>query len=139
MISIPTDNGFFLRLDPGEDVLKTLTDFLRTEEIGGAILSGIGTLRKTILGYFDLPRQTYLKREYPEDVELVAFSGNVTTVDGGPFVHAHVLISGSDFTAQGGHLFGGEIAVTGEFFVWPTGGRIQRALDERSGLKLVVS
>jgi hypothetical protein len=114
-----------------------LTAYLRQEKIEGGSVTGIGAVMNTTLGYFDLHTKEYRQRVFPEDMELVSLTGNITRVDGAPFVHAHAVLSGEDFVAHAGHLFSAEIAVTGELFITPAAVRITRALDQRTGLKLM--
>jgi predicted DNA-binding protein with PD1-like motif len=110
MLVVRTEGGYVVRMDAGEEVLASLADFVLREGIAGGSIS-----------------------------ELVSLSGNITWVDGEdhPMIHAHVTLAGADFVAIGGHLFSGEIAVTGELFVIPTEVRLSRELDERTGLKLI--
>jgi predicted DNA-binding protein with PD1-like motif len=137
MKTFKTSTGYVVRLDPGEEILGTLTGFVIDEEIAGGTITGIGAVKNTTIGYFDLHRKEYSKRRFSDDMELVNLTGNVTWVEGEPFVHAHATISGPDFVAHSGHLFEAEIAVTGEFLLHPTDRRILRAPDERTGLKLI--
>jgi len=137
MRAFHTSSGYVVRLDRGEEVLSTLAAFLKAEGVSGATLSGIGAVQRTTLGYFDLHKREYLRREFPDDMELVSLTGNLTWVEGEPLIHAHVTISGPDFVAVSGHLFSAEIAITGEFAIVPTGMRLERALDERTGLRLI--
>jgi uncharacterized protein len=134
----PRHADLFLRLDPGADLLGSLIEVVRREQIRAAAISGIGTVRRTTLGYFDAQRREYLKRDFPEVLELVSLSGNLSWVDGEPFVHAHVVVSGPDFIAHAGHLFQAEIAATGELFLACGDTPLERALDARSGLRLIV-
>jgi uncharacterized protein len=138
MFICPQPPVCFVRLDPGDDLLGSLIEVVRREQITAAAISGIGTVRKTTLGYFDVQRREYLKRELPEVLELVSLQGNLTWVDREPFIHAHVVVSGPDFLAHAGHLFQAEIAVTGEFFLACGGAPLARELDARSGLRLIV-
>lgn len=130
----------FMRLDPGEEVMSTLAAILEKHGayISSGGITGIGTVRKAVLGYYDLARREYLRREVPEEMELVSFVGNVTYVDGKPFVHAHAVLSGPDFAPLAGHLFQAEIAATGEFFYVEGGERLKREEDRATGLKLIV-
>ena len=129
----------FVRLDPGEEVMSSLAAILQThsQNVSGQI-TGIGTVRRAALGYYDLERRQYLRREVPGDMELVSFVGNVTWLDGRPFVHAHAVLSGPDFVPLAGHLFQAEIAATGEFCCVEGGGFLRREEDQATGLKLVV-
>lgn len=132
-----TSAGYMVRLDVGEEVMHTLGLFFEQAKLQGAFFSGIGAVKNTTLGYFDLHRRQYSERQFAGDMELLSCTGNLTWVDGGPMIHAHAVISGPDFTAFGGHVFSMEIAVTGEFLVTPTDTALLRAADERTGLNLI--
>jgi len=127
--------GFFLRFDRGEDLPGRLTEFLRG--FGSAVFSGIGAVEQTTLGYYDLARREYSRREYPGSMELVSLTGNLAWADDQPIVHTHAVIAGPDCVAHGGHLFAARISVTGEVMVWTSDERRQRALDDATGLKLI--
>ncbi len=128
----------FVRLDPGEEVMSTLAGIIQTHGDGASgQITGIGTVRKAVLGYYDLEKRQYLRREIPGDMELVSFVGNVTLLDGEPFVHAHAVLSGPDFVPHAGHLFQAEIAATGEFWCVEGGAFLRREEDKATGLKLV--
>ena len=94
-------------------------------------------VKNTVVGYFNLHTREYQQVELPEDLELVSFMGNLTWTGGEPFIHAHVTLSDSGCSARGGHLFSSEIAVTGEFVIQPTGLRLEREHDPRTGLNLI--
>ena len=108
----------------------------RPSSAGG--ITGIGSVREAVLGYYDESRREYLRREVPGDMELISFVGNVTWLDGKPFVHAHAVLSGADFAPIAGHLFQAEIAATGEFFFVEGGKPLKREEDGAKGLKLIV-
>ena len=126
-----------VRLDFGEEVIETLTAYLGEQGFEGGVITGIGAVHRTTLGFFDLPSREYQRREFPEEMELINFTANITRVDGAPFIHAHATISGADYAARSGHLFAATVAVTGEFFIWPAPLALGRSLDERTGLKLI--
>jgi uncharacterized protein len=130
-------DAYVFRLDPGEEVMSTLTEGVVRSRIDGGSIVGIGAVVNTTLGYFDLHSKSYSQKEFPDDMELVNFTGNITWVDGKPFIHAHATLSGADYIAYAGHVFSSVIAVTGEFFVHPSEVTIHRELDARTGLKLM--
>lgn len=137
MFSTPSGTNHIVRLDAGEEVLESLTVYLKERRIVGGVISGIGAVKDTTLGYFDLPSREYQRREFPEEMELINLTGNITWVDEAPFIHAHATISGADYLAKSGHLFGATVAITGEFFIWPSEIKLPRELDQRTGLKLI--
>jgi len=137
--AFPSTDGtrHLLRLDRGEEVLGSLADFAVQERLPGATLSGVGAVEQTELGYFDLRRREYVRRVFADEMELLSLSGNIAWWSGEPVVHAHVLLGGADYAAVGGHLFRATIAVTGEILVAVLDTPLERALDERTGLKLL--
>ena len=70
-----------------------MTRFCKENGIKNAKLSGIGAVKKTEIGAYDLPNKEYIKREYSEILELLSLEGNVALKDGEPFIHAHVVLS----------------------------------------------
>ncbi len=137
MLSIRTATGYLVRLDPGEEVCGTLAAFLGREGVGSASIAGLGAVRGAVLGYFDGARREYLRRELPGEHELCSLTGNLSYRDGEPFVHAHAVLAGADFAVSGGHLFEATISATGEFWIATSEARIERKLDEASGLRLI--
>lgn len=91
-----------LRVDPGEDVLKSIRRFLRDADVRQAVvLGGYGTLVAYHLHWVmhnRIPTEN-LFRQGEGGIEILAMNGMV--VDGEP--HIHVVLSTPD-GAFGGHL-----------------------------------
>ena len=130
-------NGFLVRCDIGDEVVATLTRFAYEKDIGSGTVTGIGALKNPTLGYFDLERGEYLKKEFKGVFELLKLSGNFARLNSDIILHCHATISDADFNVYGGHLFGAEIGVTGEFYVYPGGTVVNRGPDETTGLNLI--
>jgi predicted DNA-binding protein with PD1-like motif len=64
-------------------------------------------------------------------------TGNVTIVEGKPFIHVHAVLSSSDegLSCVGGHIKECEVAVTLEIFLTTIGTAIERKMDDTIGLK----
>ena len=82
-----------LRLEPGEDVLPTLVEFVRARGIGSGIISGIGAADNIELGLYDLKGRVYRRRTFRGDHEILALSGNVAWDGRDPVCHVHCVIS----------------------------------------------
>lgn len=131
------DTGYLVKLEIGEKVIENLTRFIESRNITGGMLSAIGAIRDIDLGYFHLPTKQYLKKHFPGIYELLSFSGNICYFEDHPFIHAHVVISDSNFRVFGGHLFEATIAVTMELFVFQISQKLLRKRDEIVGLNLL--
>ena len=111
--------AYVVSLARGDDLRSSLESLAAEEQIPGAKVSAIGALEDPELGCYDLPSKTYDHRTFPGIYELVSLSGNLTLLEGKPFLHAHVAISGHDYAVYGGHLFDSKIGVVAEVFVEP--------------------
>jgi len=130
-------DGYLVRCDIGDEVVATLTKFAYEKDIGSGTVNGIGALKNPILGYFDLPKKEYFKKEFEGNFELLNLAGNFAKINSDIILHCHATISDVDFNVIGGHLFSGEIAVTGEFYIYPGDIKIRRGPDQETGLNLI--
>lgn len=110
--------GWTIRLDPGEEIVASLTEFGAAENVRAAAVTGIGSVRDVELGYFVRESHDYVRRPFGgADYELGALTGNFSELDGRSFLHAHVVIAGPDLAAHTGHLLRATVAVTCELHV----------------------
>jgi predicted DNA-binding protein with PD1-like motif len=137
MKAIGESGSYFLRLDPGEELVGTVLGFVSAEGIDGGAVTGIGTVSSATLGYFDRERREYSKRVFSGDLELVSLVGNLAFAEGAPILHAHVVLSGRGFETYGGHLFDAVVAATCELALSTRAPRLERVRDEGTGLMLV--
>src|SRR5215472_5318409 len=86
-------SNFVLRLEQGDDILKTLRDFSDTQKIKAAFFEGIGSLYRAKLGHYDFKdTKTYKYETFDEDLEILTLSGNVSTMNGHALPHAHITL-----------------------------------------------
>lgn len=132
-----TDHSYVVKIEPGESVIASLTDFCTEEGIVNAELRGIGAVEWVSCGYYALPEKKYYFTQYDEMVEVVSMQGNVMLKDGKPFVHMHAVFTNTKNEAFGGHVEEMRVGVTLEVIVTPLGSQIERHLDEEIGLFLM--
>ncbi len=91
-----------VRIDPGEDVLSSLKDFVRQNEIrSGVVISGYGTFSKVRLHWVEHDRFPTDNRfeEMEGGMELMSMNGIIADGD----IHIHFTASTPE-GAFGGHL-----------------------------------
>ena len=126
-----------VRLDKGDEVVKSLMDFVTREGIRLASVSGLGAVTDAVLGLFDVHDKKYYSQEFKEVYEVTSFVGNISTMKGEPYLHLHMNIADGEQKAHGGHVNRATIAVTGEIFVHVLDGAIDRAYSEEIGINLI--
>jgi predicted DNA-binding protein with PD1-like motif len=124
-----------LKLARGEELHECVQAFCAQERYEHALVFGIGAIESIELGAWDIPTRHYTRKRFDQPMELVSLQGNVSWVDGAPYLHAHVVISGHDFVAWAGHLFTSRVYATVEMWLKPGRGRLERTMDEEIGLK----
>ena len=127
-------NKLFVCLDKDEDLFSNLEALASKENWQAAHLSGIGAIKDVELGVYNLEKQAYDRKKFPQVAELLTLEGNLTFKDGKPFFHIHVVLSGKDYRCYGGHLFAAKIAVVCELNIRPFKGKITREINPAIGL-----
>jgi uncharacterized protein len=138
LIYIEKGNGFVLRLEQGDDILKTLKQFADAKKVQAAFFEGIGSLYKARLGHYDFKdTRTYKYETFDEDLEILTLSGNVSLMNDRALPHAHATLGRRDFSVLGGHLEEGSLANMVEVNVALLPGRLEKARDNTLGLNLL--
>lgn len=127
-----------MRLNRDENVVESVTKLAKEKDWKAGTIMGIGAFKDTVLAYYDLDQQAYLKKTIPEIYELVSLQGNLSQVNGEPFFHMHVVIAGRDQQCLGGHLVSAKVGVTVELIFEEIDLRMIRTEnDSRVALKLL--
>lgn len=131
-------SGFVIRLEQGDDILKSIKQFAEKEKVGAAFFEGIGSLYKARLGHYDFKdTRTYKYETFNEDLEILTLSGNVSTMNGHALPHAHVTLGRRDFSVIGGHLEEDSLANMVEVNLILLPGKLEKAKDSTVGLNLL--
>lgn len=128
---------YFLRLKRGEEMVETLVRFAGEQGIDSGSFTGIGAVEDPVLGYYDLPNKTYLKKELPGEFEVAGLTGNLCELDGKPMAHVHAVLSDRECGTLGGHVFKAKVSLTLEVAVQAYPFKLKRKPDEETGLKLI--
>ena len=129
---------FALVFDTDDEVASGLEGFAREHGVEGAHLTALGALRDVTLGYWEWERKDYRRISIDDQVEVLALVGNIARgPEGGPKVHAHLVVGKRDGTAHGGHLLEAHVRPTLEVIVTEEPRHLQRQVDEETGLALI--
>src|SRR5437660_4921925 len=128
---------YVLRLESGDDILKSLRQFATTKRLGASLLEGIGSLSKVKLRYYYFRTKQYRYETFEDDLEILNLSGNIASMNRQALPHAHVTLGRRDFSVIGGHLDEGSAANMVEIGIWKLPGRLLKAKDESIGLNVL--
>jgi len=108
----------------------------RERRIRAAAISTVGALTRADLGFYDQTGQEYRVRAVEEPVEIASCTGNISLLEGEPFVHAHAVLADSSGRVLAGHLVRGTIFAAELFVQELAEANLHRAWDKQTGLKL---
>ncbi len=130
-------NKWIVRIDKGEEIVKTLKKFCKENKIKLGTISGIGATDRVTIGLFETKIKQYHSQELIGDYEITNLSGNVSTMSGEIYLHLHISLADSKYNAYGGHLNSAVISGTGEIVIEEIEDIIEREFNEEVGLNLL--
>jgi uncharacterized protein len=128
--------SLLVRLDHGADLVVQISKLAVDEGIHTGTFSVLGAMTQAEIAIYNQKSHEYCSLLVEENSELVSCTGNISTRDGKPFVHAHVVLADSDGKTVGGHLFYGKIFAAELFLIELLGEPMVRLSDETTGLYL---
>ncbi|MDP7976644.1 MAG: DUF296 domain-containing protein [TACK group archaeon] len=138
MITGGAGRAFILRLQQGNDLLKEVESQLRAARVNAALISGIGSLSRARLAWFNPDTMKYEEEEIEGSLEVASLNGNyVTPEEGSVSLHLHAVIGTKEKT-WGGHLLEGTVSLNFEIVAIEIAGiSASRYRDEKSKINLI--
>lgn len=131
------DDTYVIRMDRGEEIVTSLTDFCRKEAVELGSVQALGAADRVVVGLYDVGTHEYHKRTFEEPMEITSLVGSISTKEGAPYLHLHINLCRADMSVIGGHLNECRISATCEMIVRQINGCVERKLDEDvTGLNL---
>lgn len=126
-----------IRLAPGEELVASLTEICKKEQIALASVSGIGAVNRVTVGLFRTKEKKYISDELRDDFEITALAGNVSTMNGETYLHLHITVANAEHKTFGGHLNEAHVSATAEIVLDILDGEIDRFHSDEIGLNLL--
>lgn len=137
MIVKKLGENFFLRIDKDEEIVAKIKSFCEINKIKSGLISGLGSVASAELGLFDIINKKYIKKELSGIFEIASMNGNISEIDGKPYLHIHAVLSDIDCNTYGGHFASGIVGATCEIIVTPFNGEVGRFFSDEIGLNLL--
>ena len=103
-------NIVFIKLLPDENLNIELKNACKKHNVKTAvILSGIGQLKETEIGYFKA-KGDYLAEKINKPYEILMLTGNICKNAGEHILHLHITLGDENKNTIGGHFIDGKVA-----------------------------
>ena len=130
------NDTYMVRFDKGEEITRSLTALCEAEQIRLAQVDAIGATDHTVIGVFDPKAKAYCQEELDGLMEITGLTGNVTFVNGKPYIHLHTILADENHTVHSGHVIELRVGLTCEMFVRVLEGEVGRQRNEELGINL---
>lgn len=130
------DNKFIVSIQNRVEITKAITAFVEEHDIRAGAVYGIGAVNEAVLRFYDPTTKEYVDKSFPEQLEISNLTGNISTMEGKPYIHLHITLGRSDYTAITGHLLTANIHGAGELVIEKLDGEVGRRYDDETGLNL---
>lgn len=127
---------YVFRVEKGEELVATVKNFCKENNIKLGSISGVGASDKITLGLFKTKAKEYASKEFLGDYELTSVLGNISRINGEVYLHLHANIANVDCQTFGGHLSSAVISATFEGVIEKIEGEMGRKFNEEIGLNL---
>lgn len=125
-----------VRIDRGEEILKSVAAVCEKERVTCGSIEGIGAVDHAVVGLYRVAEQKYYSNTFDGEMEMTSLLGNVSEKDGKVYLHCHANFAKADGQAVGGHLNEAVISGTGELFIRMETGTLGRRPDPVTGLNI---
>lgn len=129
-------NTYMVRNDLGEEILSNLQKLCEEESIRLGRVEAIGATDQAVIGVFDLEKKEYYPEQIQEFMEITGLSGNITEMEGKPYIHLHATLADQHHRIHGGHVIQMRVGATCEMFVTVLDGQVTRSRNEDLGINL---
>jgi uncharacterized protein len=128
---------YLLVFDKGQEVMGGLLAFAKKEGLTGGSLSAIGAVSDAVLAFFDRTAKKYKPIPVPSQAEVASLTGDLSLVDGEPFLHVHAVLGLPDGSARAGHVLEAHVWPTLEVMLTAWTASVRRSRDKETGLELL--
>jgi len=100
---IKTPTGYLMVLRQGDDVISSIENLAKTENIPSASFTGIGFASEVTFGFYDFNAKKFNPKTFSK-VEMGSLTGSIAWNEKGPSIHVHGVVTDDQFNAFGGHI-----------------------------------
>lgn len=118
------------------ELSEAIMSFCTATGIAAGSITGIGAVNEATLRFFDPATKQYVDKTFAEQMEVANLTGNVSQMNGRPYIHLHCVLGRADYSALAGHLLTAHINGACEIEVSALDGSVGRRYDEETGLNM---
>lgn len=129
-------NKYIVSINNHTEIVKALNAFYKEKGILSGSINGIGAIGELTLRFFNPKTKAYDDKTFREQMEISNLTGNISSMNEQVYLHLHITVGRSDYSALAGHLLSAIQNGAGEFVVEDYSERISRTYNPDLGLNI---
>lgn len=130
------DNTYVVSVNNHQELASTLERFCNDQNITAGDIIGIGAVNEATLRCFNPDTKQYVDKTFNEQMEIANLTGNVGLLNGKIYLHLHITLGRTDYTALAGHLLSAKLNGAGEIVINKYTGELPRYHNDQIGLNM---
>lgn len=128
---------YLIRLDRGEEIVESISEICRENDIKLGQIIGFGTTNHAQLGLLETSTKNYYPEVFTTDNEITSIIGTVSRKDGEVYLHIHMSMANPDHEVMGGHLDYAVVSAVAEILIIEFDGTAGRVWSDDVGVNLL--
>lgn len=131
------ENRYIVSIPYGNELSASITTFIQEQGIRVGTVTGIGAADKVTLRFYNPATKEYTDKTFSEQLQIANLTGNISTMDGTPYLNLYITLGRADYTTIAGHLLNATISGSAEFIIEDFGKTtLERSFEPLTGLNL---
>ena len=129
--------GFLMVLREGDNVIASIENLVKEQQIPSGNFSGIGFAGEVTFGFFDFSGKKFDPKTFNK-VEMGSLTGSIAWSEGKPSLHIHGVATDDKFQAYGGHILALKVGTGSmEIYVTVNQDKLERKMEQPLGANVL--
>jgi predicted DNA-binding protein with PD1-like motif len=127
---IKTANGYLMVLREGDNVISSIENLVREQQIPSGNFTGIGFASEVTFGFFDFNTKKFNPKTFNK-VEMGNLTGSIAWNEDKPSLHIHGIAADDKFNAYGGHILALKVGTGSmEIYITTNSEKLERKIEQ---------
>ena len=132
-----TASGFLMVLREGDDVIASIENLVKEQQILSGNFTGIGFASEVTFGFFDFNQKKFNPKTFNK-VEMGSLTGSVAWSEERPSLHIHGVATDDKFNAYGGHILALKVGTGSmEIYITVNQEKLERKMEQPLGANVL--
>nr|WP_294924363.1 PPC domain-containing DNA-binding protein [uncultured Flavobacterium sp.] len=134
---VKTTDGYLMVLREGDNVLSSIENLVKEQQIPSGNFTGIGFAGEVTFGFFDFNTKKFNPKTFYK-VEMGNLTGSIAWNEDKPSLHIHGIATDEKFNAYGGHILSLKVGTGSmEIYITTNSEKLARKIEQPLGANVL--